>query len=154
MSETDSKVPAREPISGGCLCGAIRLQATAQPWASVLCHCDTCRLARESGAVGWLIFPREAFRFASGKPGTYHTDTGADAYAGTDTYRGTDAYSGAHRLLRPEYVSGPVLLCQCERGRELPVRDGSDHGLFGYGVGVYLHRLDDKQYDGLRARVF
>lgn len=78
MSETDSKVPAREPISGGCLCGAICWQATAQPRASVLCHCDTCRLATGSGAVGWLIFPREAFRFVSGKPGTYHTDTDAD----------------------------------------------------------------------------
>jgi hypothetical protein len=44
----------------------------------VLCHCDTCRLATGSGAVGWLIFPREAFRFVSGKPGTYHTDTDAD----------------------------------------------------------------------------
>ena len=49
--------------------------------------------------------------------GIRHTDTG------TDTYCGTDTDAGAHRLLRPEHVCGPVLLCQCERGRELPVRD-------------------------------
>jgi len=79
MSET---IPSQEtgsaPISGGCLCGRLRWEASAPPRASVLCHCDTCRRATGSGAVGWLIFPRQAFRFVSGEPRTYHTDTDAD----------------------------------------------------------------------------
>ena len=66
------------PISGGCLCGTIHWEASAPPRASVLCHCDTCRRATGSGAVGWLIFPRETFRFVAGQPGEYHTDTDAD----------------------------------------------------------------------------
>ena len=65
-------------VSGGCLSGAVRWEARAPPRASVLCHCDTCRRATGSGAVGWLIFPQQAFRFVSGDPGQYHTDSDAD----------------------------------------------------------------------------
>jgi hypothetical protein len=65
-------------VDGGCLCGATRWQASVAPRASVLCHCDTCRRATGSGAVGWLIFPIHGFRFILGEPGTYHTDSDAD----------------------------------------------------------------------------
>ncbi|HJP30863.1 MAG TPA: GFA family protein [Candidatus Latescibacteria bacterium] len=65
-------------VAGGCLCGAVRWRADGPPRASVLCHCDTCRLATGAGAVGWLIFPVEAFHMVSGTPETYHTDTDAD----------------------------------------------------------------------------
>jgi hypothetical protein len=67
-----------KPISGGCLCGNLRWEATSPPRVSVLCHCDTCRRATGSGVVGWLIFPVESFRFVCGTPASYHTDTGAD----------------------------------------------------------------------------
>ncbi|MDA0334028.1 MAG: GFA family protein [bacterium] len=66
------------PITGGCLCGSIRWQADRAPRASVLCHCDTCRRATGSGSVGWLIFAIASFRFTSGAPASYHTDTHAD----------------------------------------------------------------------------
>ncbi|MBT4097861.1 MAG: GFA family protein [Gemmatimonadetes bacterium] len=73
MTESESV-----PISGGCLCGAIRWEADLPPRASVLCHCDTCRRATGAGAVGWLVFDIAVFRFVRGEPQTYHTDTQAD----------------------------------------------------------------------------
>ena len=76
MTQASKAVSA--PISGGCLCGNIRWQASAPPRACVLCHCDTCRRATGAGAVGWLIFRADSFRFVSGTPENYHTDTEAD----------------------------------------------------------------------------
>lgn len=52
--------------------------AVEPPRASVPCHCDTCRRATGSGAVGWLIFPIESFSFVQGDPVDYHTETDAD----------------------------------------------------------------------------
>ncbi len=67
-----------KPVTGGCLCGAVRWHSRTRPRASVLCHCDTCRRATGSGAVGWLVFSTEDFRFVEGDPRVYHTETDAD----------------------------------------------------------------------------
>jgi hypothetical protein len=36
-------------VSGGCLCGAIRYQTSADPQAVIACHCSNCR--KQSGAA-------------------------------------------------------------------------------------------------------
>lgn len=38
-----------EPLTGGCICGAIRYEITAPPLAVIACHCTQCR--RQSGAA-------------------------------------------------------------------------------------------------------
>jgi hypothetical protein len=40
---------AMEPVSGGCLCGEVRLVARGRPYRVGLCHCLDCR--KHHGAV-------------------------------------------------------------------------------------------------------
>ena len=60
------------PITGGCLCGWIRYEATGDPYNITHCHCLDCR--RSSGApfVTWATFKRNAFRILSGEPRELH----------------------------------------------------------------------------------
>src|SRR5439155_14629543 len=58
----------RNTVTGGCLCGSIRYEATGQPYNITHCHCLDCR--RSSGApfVTWASFSRSGFRFTTGQP--------------------------------------------------------------------------------------
>lgn len=49
-----------ERASGGCLCGAVRVEATGQPYRVGLCHCLDCR--KHHGALFYAaaIFPEQA----------------------------------------------------------------------------------------------
>lgn len=49
-----------EQVSGGCLCGAVRLVAVGQPFRVGICHCLDCR--RHHGALfhASAIFPEQA----------------------------------------------------------------------------------------------
>ena len=55
-------------ISGGCLCGAVRYEASGTPYNVTHCHCSDCR--RSSGApfVTWASFRRDEFRFTTEEP--------------------------------------------------------------------------------------
>ncbi|MDP6574220.1 MAG: GFA family protein [Rhodospirillales bacterium] len=57
--------------TGGCLCGAVRYRATAEPLVVTHCHCTLCQ--KESGAafVTWAAFPKDAFAFTEGAPAAY-----------------------------------------------------------------------------------
>jgi hypothetical protein len=47
-------------LTGGCLCGAVRIEAVGQPYRVGLCHCMDCR--KHHGALfhASAIFPEEA----------------------------------------------------------------------------------------------
>lgn len=51
-------------VTGGCLCGAVRLTARGEPDRVGLCHCMDCR--KHHGALfhASAIFPREAVQVA------------------------------------------------------------------------------------------
>src|SRR5688572_30295031 len=59
-------------IHGGCLCGAVRYEATGQAYDITHCHCSDCR--RSSGApfVTWASFHRSGFKFTTGQPQELH----------------------------------------------------------------------------------
>ena len=64
------------PITGGCLCGAVRFRVTAEPLAAYYCHCSMCR--RWSGStfgVGVTV-PMEGFAFTKGEPAAYESTPG------------------------------------------------------------------------------
>ena len=42
--------------SGGCLCGALRYQATAEPLYAGLCYCADCRKASGSAFIPFMGF--------------------------------------------------------------------------------------------------
>ncbi|GAA0708307.1 GFA family protein [Dokdonella soli] len=64
-AEKDVKSSIHE---GGCLCGAIRYRAKADPVALTLCHCRSCRRATGGPSVAWAVFPASAFEFIAGSP--------------------------------------------------------------------------------------
>lgn len=49
-----------DAVTGGCLCGDVRLVAEGRPWRVGLCHCLDCR--KHHGALfhASAIFPQEA----------------------------------------------------------------------------------------------
>jgi hypothetical protein len=49
----------------GCLCGAVRYEATGEPFH---CHCADCRKSSGAPFVTWASFRRHNFRFTHGTP--------------------------------------------------------------------------------------
>ena len=46
-------------LTGGCMCGAVRYQASAMPFASDYCHCDSCRRSSGAPVTAWMDFLTE-----------------------------------------------------------------------------------------------
>ena len=53
-----------DPITGGCLCGNVRIVATGRPYRVGLCHCLDCR--KHHGALfnASAVFPQDAVAIA------------------------------------------------------------------------------------------
>jgi len=59
------------PFTGGCACGAIRYECTAEPLAMFQCHCRDCQHA-SGGACSYVVLvPASSFKFTRGAP-RYH----------------------------------------------------------------------------------
>ncbi len=57
--------------TGGCMCGAIRYEASQPPKFSVLCHCHMCQQWTGSAMLGSAAFDKEAISFTKGTPKLY-----------------------------------------------------------------------------------
>ena len=57
--------------TGGCLCGAIRYELTAEPVFSLLCHCRDCQRQSGSGYIAAMRVPVAGFRIVEGAPKLY-----------------------------------------------------------------------------------
>ena len=63
------------PVTGGCLCGAIRYESTEPPNWVVCCHCRICQQAY-GGLFGiGLEFPGKAFRYTKGEVTYYQSSS-------------------------------------------------------------------------------
>jgi hypothetical protein len=51
-----------EDITGGCLCGNVRIVATGRPYRVGLCHCLDCRKHHGALFLATAIFPEDAVR--------------------------------------------------------------------------------------------
>lgn len=58
-------------FEGGCLCGAVRWRAMADPTWVGHCHCTMCRRASGAAAVSWAAFPEPSFTITKGTPARY-----------------------------------------------------------------------------------
>jgi hypothetical protein len=56
---------------GGCRCGAVRFDASAEPLSVGYCHCTDCRRATGAPVSAFVGFPAEAVSIAGDTIGTY-----------------------------------------------------------------------------------
>lgn len=59
------------PFSGGCLCGAVRYEVTAEPVAFMLCHCRDCQYISGGEPAAVVVVPAGAFRQIKGEARSY-----------------------------------------------------------------------------------
>jgi hypothetical protein len=65
----------RVPVTGGCLCGAVRYESKEPPTGGGYCHCRICQ--RSGGGLfnASVSVPGPAFRFTKGKPRYYRASS-------------------------------------------------------------------------------
>ena len=51
---------------GGCLCGALRIEADAEPVETGYCHCTLCQRSTGAPVLAYVSFPVESFRYVKG----------------------------------------------------------------------------------------
>jgi catechol 2,3-dioxygenase-like lactoylglutathione lyase family enzyme len=56
-----------EPVSGGCLCGAVRFRVTLPTLFCAHCHCSMCRRNHGAAFVTWFGIPRERLALEAGE---------------------------------------------------------------------------------------
>ena len=54
------------PFTGGCLCGAIRYECTAEPIGMMKCHCRDCQHATGGPFAPAILIPAKAFELRQG----------------------------------------------------------------------------------------
>jgi hypothetical protein len=65
------------PVTGGCLCSAVRYEAKEPPIQGFYCHCTMCQKNYGGLFQATVKFNGEAFRFTQGEPKYYRSsDTG------------------------------------------------------------------------------
>jgi hypothetical protein len=57
----------RRTFIGGCLCGAVRYECTAEPIAMLKCHCHDCQRAAGGPYAAAILLPAKAFNLTKGK---------------------------------------------------------------------------------------
>ncbi len=55
------------PVTGSCLCGAVRFQFVLPTLFCCHCHCTMCRRSHGAGFVTWVGVPRQGFELTSGR---------------------------------------------------------------------------------------
>lgn len=88
------------PFSGGCACGAIRYECTAEPTAMLDCHCRDCQQSSGGAFSSFVIVPKDAFKLVKGAL-QFHD---SPSEAGGLNHRGFCAKCGSPILSRPDSV--------------------------------------------------
>ena len=64
--------------TGGCLCGAVRYRAGADPVRVVNCHCGMCRRSSGAAFMTFVHFPVGAFAWTGAEPARYRSSPDAE----------------------------------------------------------------------------
>jgi hypothetical protein len=64
-------------FSGGCACGAIRYECTAEPIVMFNCHCRDCQRTTGTAFSAVVYVPAKAFKITKGTPRFYNTSSEA-----------------------------------------------------------------------------
>ncbi|MGB0508228.1 MAG: GFA family protein [Pikeienuella sp.] len=69
---------------GGCLCGAVRWRATAEPVCASYCHCEMCRRVSGAPFMAFVEFPDGAVEWSGEEPQVYRgSPTTSRRFCGT-----------------------------------------------------------------------
>lgn len=68
-------MPGTIPLTGGCVCGAIRYEVAAEPIVTFNCHCRDCQRTTGSAFSPVLYVPAKAFKITRGTPRYYSTQS-------------------------------------------------------------------------------
>jgi hypothetical protein len=87
-------------FAGGCLCGAIRYEVSAEPIMMFNCHCRDCQRATGSSFTPVVYVPAKAFKITKGSPRYYSTpsDTGGHNQRGFCPECGSRLFGGASEI--------------------------------------------------------
>jgi len=98
------------PISGGCLCGAVRYRATAAPLAAVKCYCADCRRTSGTGHSAHVVMPASTVEM-TGAVSTYANaaDSGSEITRAFCPTCGTIVYSLNSSMPGTTHLRGSTL---------------------------------------------
>lgn len=63
---------------GGCMCGAVRYEATDEPLFVGYCHCRSCRHHSGAAVAGMLVFEPDKVSFIVGNLSVYNSSPGIE----------------------------------------------------------------------------
>ncbi len=89
--------------SGGCACGAVRYEVSAEPVRAFYCQCRACQRATGTGHASVLVFPRAAVTMAGGAAEfAQKADSGAQMVRGFCPTCGSPLYGKPQA--NPDYI--------------------------------------------------
>ena len=98
------------PVGGGCACGAIRYESTAEPIVMLHCHCRDCQRASGGPFTSFVVVPAEAFKLLQGSPRFHASPSEAGGMTNVSDWK-----KGAKwEHLNPEnevWITGEVVEC-------------------------------------------
>ena len=65
----------KQPITGGCACGTVRYEASAEPIVMLQCHCRDCQLATGGPCASYVVLPSDSFKITHGGPAHHLTES-------------------------------------------------------------------------------
>jgi len=71
-------MPEQNTFTGGCLCGAIRYEASGALHGSFICHCRMCQRASGAPFAALFYMSAEDIRVTRGQPKTYKSSPQVD----------------------------------------------------------------------------
>ena len=86
------------PFTGGCACGAIRYESTAEPLVMLHCHCRDCQRASGGPFSSLVVVPKEAFKIQQGTLRFYSSPS----EMGGETHRGFCPECGSPIMGNPD----------------------------------------------------
>ncbi len=66
----------KKTTTGGCMCGAVRYEATGEPLVVAHCHCSSCRRHTGAPVVTFVAFEAHQVRYPKGKRKIYNSSPG------------------------------------------------------------------------------
>lgn len=103
------------PMTGGCLCGAVRYETAEPPSDVMYCHCTMCRRWSSGAMTITAKFPTQAITFTQGQPKIHKSsEKGRRGFCDvcgshlTFQYLVTDPGTGSNLVLETEVIYIPV----------------------------------------------